>query len=123
MGYSSFSCRLAVASFVGRARAQGHRLVVGADGRADQPARRGARGDAHRPARPAQAWNCGPLRARTVNTIAAAAMWFFLRIRGQKLGLPKGVWASILLLALLNNALPFTPFGWGQTHKSGRQRC
>ena len=26
------------------------------------------------------------------------------------------VWGSILLLALLNNALPFTLFGWGQTH-------
>ena len=25
-------------------------------------------------------------------------------------------WGSILLLALLNNALPFTLFGWGQTH-------
>jgi drug/metabolite transporter (DMT)-like permease len=26
------------------------------------------------------------------------------------------VWGSILLLALLNNALPFTLFGWSQTH-------
>ena len=26
------------------------------------------------------------------------------------------MWGSILLLALLNNALPFTLFGWGQTH-------
>jgi drug/metabolite transporter (DMT)-like permease len=26
------------------------------------------------------------------------------------------VWGSILLLALLNNAIPFTLFGWGQTH-------
>ena len=33
-----------------------------------------------------------------------------------KLGLPRQVWGSILLLALLNNALPFTLFGWGQTH-------
>jgi drug/metabolite transporter (DMT)-like permease len=49
-------------------------------------------------------------------TIAAAAMWFYLRVRGQKLGLPREVWGSILLLALLNNALPFTLFGWGQTH-------
>jgi drug/metabolite transporter (DMT)-like permease len=49
-------------------------------------------------------------------TIAAAAMWLFLKVRGERLGLPREVWGSILLLALLNNALPFTLFGWGQTH-------
>jgi drug/metabolite transporter (DMT)-like permease len=49
-------------------------------------------------------------------TIAAAAMWLFLRLSGGNLDLPREVWASILLLALLNNALPFTLFGWGQTH-------
>src|SRR4051795_742276 len=49
-------------------------------------------------------------------SIAAAAMWLFLRIKGQSLGLPRGAWGAILLLALLNNALPFTLFGWGQTH-------
>jgi drug/metabolite transporter (DMT)-like permease len=49
-------------------------------------------------------------------SIAAAAMWAFLKIKGQPLGLPREVWGSILLLALLNNALPFTLFGWGQTH-------
>jgi drug/metabolite transporter (DMT)-like permease len=49
-------------------------------------------------------------------TIAAAAMWLFLKFKGEKLGLPRQVWGSILLLALLNNALPFTLFGWGQTH-------
>ena len=49
-------------------------------------------------------------------TIAAAAMWIFLRVKGEKLGLPTSAWGSILLLALLNNALPFTLFGWGQTH-------
>lgn len=49
-------------------------------------------------------------------TIAAAAMWLFLKWKGEGLGLPREVWGSILLLALLNNALPFTLFGWGQTH-------
>src|SRR5213593_2532311 len=49
-------------------------------------------------------------------TIAAAAMWLVLRFRGEKLGLPASAWGSIMLLALLNNALPFTLFGWGQTH-------
>ena len=49
-------------------------------------------------------------------TIAAGAMWLFLKLSGGRLGLPREVWGSILLLALLNNALPFTLFGWGQTH-------
>ena len=49
-------------------------------------------------------------------SVAAAAMWVFLKVRGYSLGLPRQVWGSIFLLALLNNALPFTLFGWGQTH-------
>ena len=49
-------------------------------------------------------------------TIAAAAMWLVLRIKGDSIGLPRQVWGSMFLLALLNNALPFTLFGWGQTH-------
>src|SRR4051794_26521464 len=49
-------------------------------------------------------------------TIAAAAMWTYIYFRGEKLGLPRSAWGSILLLALLNNALPFALFGWGQTH-------
>src|SRR3954463_15581018 len=49
-------------------------------------------------------------------TIAAAAMWGYLYFKGEKLGLPRSAWGSILLLALLNNALPFALFGWSQTH-------
>src|SRR3954447_25029838 len=49
-------------------------------------------------------------------TIAAVAMWIFVKGRGERLGLPRQVWGSILLLSLLNNAVPFTLFGWGQTH-------
>ncbi|MFL6764793.1 MAG: DMT family transporter [Sphingomicrobium sp.] len=49
-------------------------------------------------------------------TIAAAAMWTYVHFKGEKLGLPREVWGSILLLALLNNAVPFALFGWGQTH-------
>jgi drug/metabolite transporter (DMT)-like permease len=49
-------------------------------------------------------------------TIAAVALWIFVRARGGRLDLPKQVWGSIVLLAILNNALPFTLFGWGQTH-------
>src|SRR5947209_15073073 len=43
-------------------------------------------------------------------------MWLFLRIKRQRLGLPRGAWGAIFLLALLNNALPFALFGWSQTH-------
>ncbi|HVI04589.1 MAG TPA: DMT family transporter, partial [Sphingomicrobium sp.] len=49
-------------------------------------------------------------------TIAAAVLWTYLHFKGERLGLPRSAWGSILLLALLNNALPFTLFGWGQTH-------
>jgi len=43
-------------------------------------------------------------------------MWTFVKLRGGSLGLPKQVWGSIIVLAILNNALPFALFGWGQTH-------
>ncbi len=49
-------------------------------------------------------------------TIAAGAMWGFLAFKRQPLGLPREAWGSILLLAFLNNALPFALFGWSQTH-------
>ena len=49
-------------------------------------------------------------------TIAAAAMWTYLYLTGDKLGLPRSAWSSMLVLAFLNNALPFSLFGWGQTH-------
>ena len=49
-------------------------------------------------------------------TIAAAGLWLFLWWKGLPIALPRSVWGSMLLLALLNNALPFALFGWGQTH-------
>lgn len=49
-------------------------------------------------------------------SIASAALWLFLSWRGERLGLPRSVWGSMLLLALLNNVIPFALFGWGQTH-------
>ncbi len=49
-------------------------------------------------------------------TIAAAAMWIYVRARGESIALPRPVWGSIVLLAILNNALPFALFGWSQTH-------
>lgn len=49
-------------------------------------------------------------------SIAAAGLWLFLRWKGEALGLPRQVWGSMLVLALLNNVIPFALFGWGQTH-------
>jgi drug/metabolite transporter (DMT)-like permease len=49
-------------------------------------------------------------------TIGAAGLWAYLAIRGERITLPRHAWGSILLLALLNNAIPFALFGWGQTH-------
>lgn len=49
-------------------------------------------------------------------TFAAAGLWAFLWWKGEAVRLPRHVWASILVLALLNNSLPFVLFGWAQTH-------
>lgn len=49
-------------------------------------------------------------------TMAAAGLWLFLWWTGERILLPRSVWGSIFLLALLNNVLPFALFGWGQTH-------
>jgi drug/metabolite transporter (DMT)-like permease len=49
-------------------------------------------------------------------TIGAAGLWSYLLIRGERISLPRKAWGAILLLALLNNALPFALFGWSQTH-------
>src|SRR5690348_10229262 len=49
-------------------------------------------------------------------TIGAAALWSYMFLRHEPVALPRQVWGSILLLAILNNALPFALFGWSQTH-------
>ncbi|MDL2340800.1 MAG: EamA family transporter [Pseudomonadota bacterium] len=49
-------------------------------------------------------------------TIAAAAMLVYMAVRREPLGLPRSVWASIILLSLLNNVIPFALFGWSQQH-------
>ena len=49
-------------------------------------------------------------------TIAASALVIFARIAGHRLTFPAIVWASVALLALLNNVVPFLLFGWGQRH-------
>ena len=47
--------------------------------------------------------------------MAATAMWAILAWRRERLALPREAWGAIVLLAVLNNALPFTLFGWAQT--------
>ena len=49
-------------------------------------------------------------------TIAALAMWGYIRFKRESVQLPRQVWGSMLVLAFLNNALPFALFGWSQTH-------
>lgn len=50
---------------------------------------------------------------------AAAALWLFLWARGLVAPLPAGGIGAMIVLALLNNAVPFTLFAWGQTHIDG----
>jgi drug/metabolite transporter (DMT)-like permease len=48
-------------------------------------------------------------------SIAAAGLLLYLRVRGLSLKMPAAVWGAMLILALLNNVIPFALFGWGQT--------
>jgi len=52
-------------------------------------------------------------------TLAAAALWLFLWARGQLPKLPVGAIGAMFVLALLNNAIPFVLFAWGQTRIDG----
>jgi drug/metabolite transporter (DMT)-like permease len=49
-------------------------------------------------------------------SIAAVGLLAWMRWKGEKLSLPLPVWGAILLLALLNNVVPFALFGWAQQH-------
>ena len=49
-------------------------------------------------------------------TIAAAGLLAWMRWKGEKLSLPLPVWGMMLVLALLNNIIPFALFGWAQQH-------
>jgi drug/metabolite transporter (DMT)-like permease len=49
-------------------------------------------------------------------TIATAGLWAYLWVRGERAGLPRRMWGSIVLLALLNNSVPFVLIGWGEVH-------
>jgi drug/metabolite transporter (DMT)-like permease len=49
-------------------------------------------------------------------TIAAVGLWIWVLLSRTPVAIPKGAIGALLLLALLNNVVPFTLFGWGQTH-------
>jgi drug/metabolite transporter (DMT)-like permease len=46
--------------------------------------------------------------------LAAAFLWGFLLVRRERLALPPGAALALLVLALLNNVVPFTLFAWAQ---------
>jgi len=57
-----------------------------------------------------------PLTAVLIRVaLAAAALWLYLWVRRAPLALPRGAVPAFLLLALLNNVVPFSLFAWGQT--------
>jgi drug/metabolite transporter (DMT)-like permease len=46
--------------------------------------------------------------------LAAAMLWAWLLVRRERLALPPGAAAAFLVLALLNNVVPFVLFAWAQ---------
>ena len=52
-------------------------------------------------------------------TIAASALWLYLAARRQRLPLPPGALLAFLVLALLNNVLPFVLFASAQREIAG----
>jgi drug/metabolite transporter (DMT)-like permease len=51
--------------------------------------------------------------------LAAALLWAWLLLRRERLGLPPGAALALLVLALLNNVVPFILFAWAQEQISG----
>ena len=51
--------------------------------------------------------------------LAAAFLWAWLLVRRQKLAMPPGAAMAFLVLALLNNVIPFVLFVWAQEEITG----
>jgi drug/metabolite transporter (DMT)-like permease len=47
-------------------------------------------------------------------TMAAVFLWLWRIVRREAIGLPKGAAIALLVLALLNNVIPFILFAWAQ---------
>lgn len=52
-------------------------------------------------------------------TLAAAALWLYLLARRERLPVPPGALLAFLVLALLNNVVPFVMFAWAQREITG----
>ena len=48
-------------------------------------------------------------------TVAALALWGFVRVTGRKIPTAPQVWGALLILGVLNNAIPFSLIVQGQT--------
>ena len=48
-------------------------------------------------------------------TVAALALWGFVRVTGRKIPASPKVWGALLILGVLNNAIPFSLIVQGQT--------
>ena len=48
-------------------------------------------------------------------TVAALALWGFVRVTGRKIPTSPQVWGALLILGVLNNAIPFSLIFQGQT--------
>lgn len=46
--------------------------------------------------------------------LAAAALWLYLLVRKERFAVPQGALLAFLILALLNNIIPFVLFAWAQ---------
>ena len=51
--------------------------------------------------------------------IAAAFLWAWLLVRRERIKLPPGAALALLVLALLNNVIPFILFAWAQEEITG----
>jgi drug/metabolite transporter (DMT)-like permease len=51
--------------------------------------------------------------------IAAAFLWLWLLVRRERLAMPPGAAFAFLVLALLNNVVPFVLFAWAQEEITG----
>jgi drug/metabolite transporter (DMT)-like permease len=50
--------------------------------------------------------------------LAGALLALFLPLRGTELRIPRALWPKFVVLAALNNAIPFTLLAWGETRVS-----
>lgn len=51
--------------------------------------------------------------------LAALALYGYLVFSGERLPRGWGIWATLAVMGLLNNVLPFSLITWGQTHITG----